>query len=220
MIMRNSSVPDSSDHFRQRIFRLDVAAWAVLGVLAALAVLAAQDITSAAERTSMVWLHGFSATWVDHLALTASFVGNVPFMAVIGLAIGLFLVYKRRLDEALRAASAVLLAVVTTSALKALIMRPRPDLWPQLASETNWSFPSGHATGSAAVAIALAVLAWNSRYRWPVVIAGAVFTVVVSWSRLYLGVHYPTDIVGGWCVAILWAYYMWRRNYVRQHPKK
>lgn len=168
----------------------------------------------------MVWLHGFSSAWVDDVALAASFVGNVPFMAGIGLAIGLFLAYKGRLDEARRAASAVLLAVFTTSVLKALVMRPRPDLWPQLANETNWSFPSGHATGSAAVAMALAMLAWNSRYRWPAIISGLVFTVVVSWSRVYLGVHYPTDIVGGWCVAFLWTYYIWRRNYIRQFPKK
>ncbi len=67
------------------------------------------------------------------------------------------------------------------------------------------AFPSGHATGSFALATAVAVLAWPTRWRLAVIAGGALFVVAVGLSRLYLGVHFPSDILAGWCVALAWV---------------
>ena len=67
------------------------------------------------------------------------------------------------------------------------------------------SFPSGHATSSAALAASLLVLVWPTRFRWRAVSAAAVFLTGVGLSRMYFGVHYPSDILGGWCVALAWV---------------
>jgi membrane-associated phospholipid phosphatase len=66
------------------------------------------------------------------------------------------------------------------------------------------AFPSGHATGSMALAAGLVVLAWPSRHRWLVVAGCAVFVAGVGLSRLHYGVHRPTELVAGWCVAVVW----------------
>lgn len=64
------------------------------------------------------------------------------------------------------------------------------------------SFPSGHGVASMAFAASVGVVAWRSRWRGSVVVAGSLFVFGVGASRVYLGVHYPADVIGGWCVAV------------------
>ncbi|GAB4369482.1 MAG: phosphatase PAP2 family protein [Elainellaceae cyanobacterium] len=87
---------------------------------------------------------------------------------------------------------------------KALLHRVRPSLWeyPALA---DFSFPSGHATSSMLFVLALVVLTWQSRWCWWILPIGIAFVGAIGWTRLYLGVHYPSDILAGWMMAIAWA---------------
>jgi membrane-associated phospholipid phosphatase len=73
----------------------------------------------------------------------------------------------------------------------------------------NDSFPSGHAVGSMAVVATLVVLVWPTRHRWPVVVAGGVFAAAVGASRVYLGFHFPSDVLAGWSWAVAWTAAMW-----------
>src|SRR3546814_8426441 len=85
-----------------------------------------------------------------------------------------------------------------TVVAKQAFARDRPSLWESIAPEHNFSFPSGHAMGSMTLAAVLVLLAWPTRWRWPVVAAMAVFVPMVGLSRVYLGVHFPSDILAGW----------------------
>lgn len=84
--------------------------------------------------------------------------------------------------------------------------RVRPQPWdttyPLL---TDFSFPSGHAMSSMVTTAVLVVLTWNTRWRGLVVALGGLYVLGIGWTRLYLGVHYPSDILAGWMVAIAWA---------------
>ncbi len=90
-------------------------------------------------------------------------------------------------------------------AAKALFQRARPALWSSPAPAGNYSFPSGHAMVSMAIALALIFIAWPTRLRFPAIILAIPCVLVIGLSRLYLGVHYPSDILGGWSAAILWV---------------
>ena len=92
---------------------------------------------------------------------------------------------------------------------KRLFARDRPALWESIAPDATWSFPSGHAMGSMALALVLVLLAWPTRWRWPVLAAMAVFVPMVGASRVYLGVHYPSDILAGWAAAAAWVFACW-----------
>lgn len=88
---------------------------------------------------------------------------------------------------------------------KAVFMRERPSLWLSLAPEHSYSFPSGHAMGAMSVSAAIALMLWHTRWRWPALLLGMAFTLWVGSSRVYLGVHYPSDILAGWAAALAWV---------------
>ena len=88
---------------------------------------------------------------------------------------------------------------------KSVIHRVRPELWESPAPELNYSFPSGHAMYSMVFIAGLVILTWESKWRWVALIVGGLFVLAIGWTRLYLGVHYPSDIVAGWMVSIAWA---------------
>lgn len=84
--------------------------------------------------------------------------------------------------------------------------RARPQLWDSnYPLPLDFSFPSGHAMMSVALTVTVLVLLWHTRWRWPIIGVGSLYVLTVAWTRLYLGVHYPSDIVAGWMVAIAWS---------------
>jgi undecaprenyl-diphosphatase len=117
----------------------------------------------------------------------------IPLAFVIFLAL---LVVRRR-GNALFFAVAMGGTGALNQGAKLFFRRTRPDLWLSPAPEHTYSFPSGHAMGSMALVAALAVLAWPTRWRWWAIVLGSTFTLLVGFSRLYLGVHYPSDIAAG-----------------------
>ena len=90
-------------------------------------------------------------------------------------------------------------------AAKQLFARQRPSLWESIAPESSFSFPSGHAMGSMTLAMVLVLLCWHTRHRGWVSAAMAGFVLAVGLSRVYLGVHYPSDIMAGWAAACAWT---------------
>ncbi|HEY0016573.1 MAG TPA: phosphatase PAP2 family protein [Longimicrobium sp.] len=127
--------------------------------------------------------------------------GVVPLAILIGL--GLLVV--RRRGNALFWAVAMGGAGVLNQSAKLSFRRARPELWQSPAPEHTYSFPSGHAMGSMALVAALAVLAWPTRWRWWAIALGGVFTLLVGFSRVYLGVHFPSDVVAGWSASLAWV---------------
>jgi undecaprenyl-diphosphatase len=110
-------------------------------------------------------------------------------------------------------ATVVVGAVVLYDTVKFVVGRPRPPADVQLViTATGSAFPSGHATASAAAygAIALVVWArWGARAGRGAMAAAVVITAVVGFSRVYLGVHWPTDVVAGWCAGAAWLWLVW-----------
>lgn len=157
------------------------------------------------DRSIMMWVHGLESPVLTTTMSAATELGGlvaVPIIAVLWA--GLLWWRGRRRDAALLAA-AVIGSTLLNSALKAVFQRDRPDFWQHLAVESSYSFPSGHAMASMSLAASLVVIAWSSRWRWPAILLGAVYVLVVGVSRIYLGVHFPSDILAGWCVAVLWV---------------
>jgi undecaprenyl-diphosphatase len=159
--------------------------------------------------------------FVSYLTNLGVFWGVLPAAVITAL----FLVVRRWW----RALEFFLITLVGSAIInrtaKLLLHRVRPHLWTSPAPEFDYGFPSGHAMVSMTFVAALVILSWNSRWRLFVLIAGTLFVLVIGWTRLYLGVHYPSDILAGWMVALGWTVgvsllinpYRFRRRLPQQH---
>lgn len=127
----------------------------------------------------------------------------LPVMAIAAA----ICVWNSSRRDALMLVVAVTGAFLLYTTVKDLVDRPRPPV-PHLTNARGASFPSGHSTQAAAIYGALAYLVARHRRRMNALItsfSAAFLTLMIGWSRLFLGVHYPSDVVGGLLIGGLWA---------------
>jgi undecaprenyl-diphosphatase len=181
--------------------------WLVLWSLSELADEVMEGESRRFDSTVLLAIDRNTPAWLDTPMLAVTAMGYyylvIPILLV---SVGLFLRYGRRL-------SALLLTVATcgsmllTTVLKIVFERARPELVDSGYTATFYSFPSGHATVAVGFYGTLTLLvAYNLRglARWTVVAVGVALILLIGFSRLYLGVHYPTDILAGYLSALLW----------------
>ena len=143
---------------------------------------------------------GFDRTFQVFSAIGYEY-GVIPF----DIALVLVLALVRRFRESIFAAVAFGGSALLNMAAKQWFARARPSLWNSISPETTFSFPSAHAMGSMTLAVVVILLAWPTRWRLIAVAAMLIFVPMVGLSRIYLGVHYPSDILAGWAAASAWV---------------
>ncbi|MDF5716535.1 MAG: phosphatase PAP2 family protein [Rhizonema sp. NSF051] len=156
-----------------------------------------EPILVAIHQSSQVQLDVFAAK----LTLAGSSRTVIPIVSVIGL---VFLL-KRRWRTLTYLLTTALGSVIINRTTKEFMHRIRPHLWESPSPELNFSFPSGHAMTSMTLVAALVILTWGSVWCWLILIVGSLYVLAIGWTRLYLGVHFPSDILAGWMVSVAWA---------------
>jgi undecaprenyl-diphosphatase len=151
--------------------------------------------------------------WLELAARDITSLGGYPVLILVTLAaIGFLLILGKR-----HAALLVLVSIgggmLLSSGLKELFDRPRPDLVPHGTLVYTASFPSGHATLSAVAYLTLGALLARVQPRFVLKLyllgLAILLTITVGVSRVYLGVHWPTDVLAGWALGAAWALFCW-----------
>lgn len=185
----------------------------VLGLAAVFAEILDQvvdaDGLTVVDRPVVTWLAGHRTSALNGVEIAVTDLGGA--VALVSAVAVTAVVAARRL----RSWYPVLLAVaglggiqLLVAVIKVVIARPRPDLAGRIVEAGGYSFPSGHAASSL---VGFALLAWlvcllttSGRVRATAWLAAAAGTAAVGVSRVYLGVHYPSDVLGGWVLGLTW----------------
>lgn len=172
------------------------------------------------DQTILLWLRQsgdlsqpIGPRWLTHAMGDITSLGGVTVLTLLTLLATAYLLLDRKTVIAVFLFLSVLSGWLASTGLKIIIARARPDVVPHLVDVNDLSFPSGHAMVSAVTYLTLgALLARTQRFRATrifVMGAGIFLAVTIGLSRIYLGVHYPTDVVAGWVAGSLWALGCW-----------
>ena len=158
------------------------------------------------DKTILLWIHQFANPTWDNIMLNITKIGNPTTVVTITIITFGILWWKRYRQEAKIFVLHALGGAILSYGLKLSFSKARPQLWQQLITEKSYSYPSGHALGSMVLYGFIAYLLASHYpkqskiiYTFAVILIGA-----IGLSRLYLGVHWPTDVIAGYGVGYLW----------------
>lgn len=225
------TMPASSSHARRRLVRSIVswygAAWLVgIGFGFGLSRTASWRGGAEWEQATLRWLHAHPLPYLlDLLMLGMPYLGTnltmLPLMILVGL------VLWRKYGEPLIAIQLLVVSLGSLSlnpAMKHLLNRPRPAMFPLRGMWTWASYPSGHLILTTALYLSISLMLWNWRgWRWPFAASFAII-VLTAYSRVYLAVHWPTDLLGGLLIGVTWLVGSWTafatyRQSIRTEPQ-
>ena len=148
--------------------------------------------------------------WLLEAVRDLTGLGGVLLRHVFVAAALVALLFLRLRREALVLAGTVMGGWIVNSLIKGLVGRPRPTIVPHLTSAGGQSFPSGHAFNSAVVYIAIglgfAALSRRREVRWTIIGGAMALSMLIAASRVWLGVHFPSDVIAGWLGGAGWAF--------------
>jgi undecaprenyl-diphosphatase len=221
-MFRLRNVPHSFIHARRREVILIAGFTLVAGLILSFGLLAEEMLegdTAAFDRLVLNALRSngnladpVGPVWLEEFARDVTALGSYAFLGFLSVTLVGYLLLTNRRGQAALVAAAVLGGMLISNLLKLAFNRPRPDL-PTTVQVFTPSFPSGHATLSAIAFLTLGALLAQThaapRLRAYFAILAIFLTVMVGVSRVYLGVHYATDVLAGWCVGGAWALFCW-----------
>jgi undecaprenyl-diphosphatase len=151
--------------------------------------------------------------WFEGMIRDFTSLGGTAILVLVVTAVGGYLIMLRQYKTLVIVLTAVIGGAILSFFLKDVFDRPRPDLVMQGAFYTNPSFPSGHALLAAATYLTLgsllARIQTRLRLKAFIILLAVVVAALVGFSRVYLGVHWPSDVLAGWTIGIVWALLCW-----------
>lgn len=158
------------------------------------------------DKTILLWIHSFANPTLDGIMRFITRFNDPSTVTVIAIAVLAILVWRHYDSEAQIFVIDCLGGVVLSYGLKSVFGKVRPDLWKSAIEDLSFSYPSGHALGST---VLYGFIAYLVASRYPqfslLIYVGAIFLIgAIGLSRLYLGVHWPTDIIGGYGIGFVW----------------
>lgn len=152
----------------------------------------------------MLWLHQWQAPWLDSVFVAVTQTAG-PWIVAGLIFVGIVLWQRGERKTAVYLLASFAGSAALNALLKLLFARPRPNVFPPITVETSFSFPSGHTMAAVALYGFAAILLWQRRhYGWALL--SGLWVPLVALSRIYLGVHYPSDVLASLAAGTIWLF--------------
>jgi undecaprenyl-diphosphatase len=220
-------MPDKALHNLRRLALSEIGAVIAMGIVAlgafafmAIADEALEGDTHAFDESILKALrepgdasNPIGPAWLADMMADLTALGGIAVLTLLVVGVVFYLLSVGKRGTALLVGGAVGSGAILSTLLKLGFDRPRPDLIAHLSHAYSSSFPSGHAMLSAVTYLTLGVLLARAheRRRTKIIVMtyGVTLTVLIGLSRIYLGVHWPTDVMAGWALGAAWAAVWW-----------
>jgi len=220
-------MPDKALHNLRRLALSEIGAFIAMGIAAlgafafmAIADEALEGDTHAFDESILKALrepgdasNPIGPAWLADMMADLTALGGIAVLTLLVVGVVFYLLSVGKRGTALLVGGAVGSGAILSTLLKLGFDRPRPDLVAHLSHAYSSSFPSGHAMLSAVTYLTLGVLLARAheRRRTKIIVMtyGVTLTVLIGLSRIYLGVHWPTDVMAGWALGAAWAALWW-----------
>lgn len=155
--------------------------------------------------------------WIEEVGRDVTALGGTAVLMLMIAFVAGFLWLRRQYHALVLLMAASLGGVILSNVLKIFYERPRPDVVPHLSYVLTASFPSGHSMMATVVYLTLGALlarfVHETKYRIYFIAVALFLALLVGVSRIYMGVHYPTDVLAGWTAGLIWAVLCWLAAY-------
>ena len=181
-----------------------------------------EPITVADAQLS-IWLHSHTSPLLTSAMFAAAFFGSTTGVCIIAVGFGLYLIWRRSFYWLAALASSVLGGMLLNRLLKYAFHRPRPSFTDPLLTVTSYSFPSGHTMMATVLYGVIAAYFFTTTRDWRrrvlIIFSASLLTLLVGFSRMYLGAHYLSDVLGAMAEGLAWlalcltvVYSVWRQR--------
>ena len=161
------------------------------------------------DHLSVAWISLHRSFFLNDFSVSLSYIGGLPFTLLLCSVGCVYFYWKKKIANILFIGVGISGSVALGWSLKYLVDRPRPDMMYQMVKTYGASFPSAHSLYAAV----LASLVWGIVYQKAeakVIAAVAIlWCLAMGFSRVYLGAHFPTDVIAGWSIGLIWIALLW-----------
>lgn len=161
------------------------------------------------DHSTVAWISLHRSFFLNDFSVSLSYIGGLPFTLLLCSVGCVYFYWKKKIANILFIGVGISGSVALGWSLKYLVDRPRPDMMYQMVKTYGASFPSAHSLYAAV----LASLVWGIVYQKAqakVIAAVAIlWCLVMGFSRVYLGAHFPTDVIAGWSIGLIWIALLW-----------
>lgn len=161
------------------------------------------------DTSAVIWMSQHRSIFLNHVAITLSYMGGLPLML---LCCAIWCVQQIR-SQKHASGLFILLSLIGGSMigwiLKYLFNRPRPDSLYQMVDTYGAAFPSAHSLYAVVFFCMFIFIFSTHKYAKLIIFFACLWFIGMGFSRVYLGAHYPTDVLAGWSIAFIWVSLLW-----------